>query len=395
MEKNNEDAKVLQLKIEIRDIEPKIWRRFLIEDSITFETLHNIIQDVMGWENYHMFDFSIDGKTISHKEEESGFNPAEGMLDKLLDSPEFQKMISKKEFAKEGASLDINEINKILQKSDNKNKERILEITTPIKDFLKNVGKKFIYRYDFGDNWEHELIIEKISEPEQGKKYPVCLEGERVCPPEDCGGIFGYNELAEIKKDKNHPDYEEKIIKWLGEDFDFEEFNTNDVNNLLWGVEGDDGEANEEDYDEIDGEEIKKEMIENFIPLKNLLKEDNEQIKKLKTLFKREAEYSIVLAGIEIPIKSYYQFHKNIKDKDVVKILKNIKANYDKNIDFFQEELEQMIMCMLSITLQTKKITKHEFFLAIDYILWSISNRDYLGPTGYLDWLQDFFPNKY
>lgn len=179
---------ILQLKIKLRDIKPKIWRRFLVKDDITFHGLHNIIQEVMGWENYHLYCFNI-GLMRIEMPDDGGYS-------------EYESKNSKK---------------------------------VKLFDYLAVEKQKFHYEYDFGDNWEHEIVVEKIldSLPEGVQQVPYCIEGERACPPEDCGGIWGYEELVEISKDKNHPDYEERIINWLGEEWDFEKFDINEINKKL------------------------------------------------------------------------------------------------------------------------------------------------------------------
>ncbi len=222
--------KILQLKIRLEEIRPFIWRRFLVEDSISFHKLHQIIQEVMGWENYHLFEFKVDNKILSVNED--GYNPAESSLHMLTNSLEFQKMLEGKDLSKDGISLDIDKLNKILEK-ERKNKKENLDIKTPINKLIKSEKQKINYFYDFGDNWKHTIIVEKILEKEEGKKYPVCIKGERACPPEDCSGAYGYEEMLEIMKDKNHPEYEEKIVEWLGEDFDPEEFNLDVINKRL------------------------------------------------------------------------------------------------------------------------------------------------------------------
>ena len=181
-------ANILQLKIYLKNIDPKIWRRFLVSDNILFHQLHNILQEIMGWENYHLYSFDIDGMRIELPDE-GGYSENE---------------------------------------SENSKKIKL-------NKFIGAEKKKFDYLYDFGDSWEHEIIVEKISKnlPENVKQIPYCLEGERACPPEDCGGVLGYEELIEISKDKNHPDYEERIKDWLGEDWDFEKFNINEINKKL------------------------------------------------------------------------------------------------------------------------------------------------------------------
>ncbi|MBI2631390.1 plasmid pRiA4b ORF-3 family protein [Candidatus Pacearchaeota archaeon] len=181
-------ANILLLKIYLKDIKPKIWRRFFVSDNISFHQLHNIIQEIMGWENYHLYSFNIDGIRIELSDEE-GYS-------------EYESENSKK--------IKFNK-------------------------YIRVEKQKFYYEYDFGDSWEHEIVVEKIFEnlPEGIKQIPYCLEGQRACPPEDCGGVWGYEELIKICKDKNHPDYEERIKDWLGEDWDFEKFNVSETNKKL------------------------------------------------------------------------------------------------------------------------------------------------------------------
>lgn len=167
-------AKILQLKIKLIGIKPPIWRRFLIEDSVNFHQLHNIIQEVMGWENCHLYEFFVGDMNI--------LEPNEDYSGPIEDS----KRIKLKEVLSE--------------------------------------KQKFGYMYDFGDSWDHIITVEKILEKDKQQKYPVCIGGERACPPEDCGGNYGYEELLEIRKNKNHPEYEERIVEWLGDDFDPEQF---------------------------------------------------------------------------------------------------------------------------------------------------------------------------
>jgi hypothetical protein len=91
---------------------------------------------------------------------------------------------------------------------------------------------KVRYAYDMGDGWEHEVLVEKILPAESGKRYPVCITGRRACPPEDCGGIWGYAELLQTIKDPKHEGYEERM-EWLGGEFDPEAFDAEEVNALL------------------------------------------------------------------------------------------------------------------------------------------------------------------
>lgn len=175
-------VKVLQLKISLADINPQIWRVFLVEDTISFHKLHEIIQRVMGWENYHLYMFDINSVRIGE--------PYPDYEEDILDSKKIK--------------LNI---------------------------FPEKKG--FVYEYDFGDSWRHILTVKKILGKDSTKKYPLCAEGERCCPPEDSGGSWGYEELLKIRKNKNHPEYKEKIVGWLGEDFNPECFNIEEVNKTL------------------------------------------------------------------------------------------------------------------------------------------------------------------
>lgn len=97
---------------------------------------------------------------------------------------------------------------------------------------IKNEGEKFYYIYDFGDNWWHEIELEKILPFDSNIKYPLCIYGQRSCPPEDCGGTGSYERLLEIIKNPNHEEYE-NMKNWLPVDFDPEYFNKDKINELL------------------------------------------------------------------------------------------------------------------------------------------------------------------
>ena len=91
---------------------------------------------------------------------------------------------------------------------------------------------KFIYEYDFGDGWEHTIVLEKVLPRMKNTYYPICIDGKRNCPPEDCGGPWGYKELLEIISNPKHEEYNE-MIEWLGDGFDPEEFDIVKINELL------------------------------------------------------------------------------------------------------------------------------------------------------------------
>lgn len=178
-------ARILQLKITLKDIEPKIWRRFLVSDFWTFDKLHRIIQKVMGWENYHLYEFKFGNIKI--------VPPDEGYL--------------------EENELDPKKVK--------------------IEEYVDKEKQKFEYVYDFGDSWEHEIVVEKLTEDkiEDADEYPKCIGGERACPPEDCGGVGGYERFLEILKTGKDPlgENPEELKDWLG-DWDPEEFNIEEIN---------------------------------------------------------------------------------------------------------------------------------------------------------------------
>ena len=179
--------KVYQLHISLKRSKPKIWRRFLVTEDTNLGKLHNIIQEVMGWDNYHLHEFTIGG--ISYGEPNEDF--------------------------------DYTDI-----KDESKVKLADLDLTEK---------QKIGYVYDFGDDWEHELKVEKILPFDPAVKYPKCLDGKLACPPEDCGGIWGYEEFVELsKKPEDDLDEDElERLEWIG-DYDSEHFSVDEVNTVLW-----------------------------------------------------------------------------------------------------------------------------------------------------------------
>lgn len=176
---------LLQLKVELNETEPKIWRRLLIEDNSNFLELHLAIQLAMGWQNSHLFEFNLEGLNISLLDEEDEFDE-----DKLDASSE------------------------------------------TLWENIKTVGQTINYTYDFGDSWEHTITVEQIQPLDKKQKYPVCLGGEMNCPPEDCGGIEGFYENLEILKNPQHADYKE-TLQWMGKNYNAAAFNLEESNKNL------------------------------------------------------------------------------------------------------------------------------------------------------------------
>ncbi len=174
--------KVYQLKISLNEIVPAVWRRIVVPEAYSFWDLHVAIQDSMGWLDYHLHAFKIRRKH-SRKVIEIGI-PDEDGFDEREVLPSW-------------------------------------EVT--MKDYFREVGTVVEYEYDFGDGWEHEILFEGLLLAEKEKRYPKCMDGERACPPEDCGGVPGYYELLEVLFDPEHEEYENRVM-WLGKKYDPDRF---------------------------------------------------------------------------------------------------------------------------------------------------------------------------
>ncbi len=135
----------------------------------SFYDLHLTLQGVMGWKNYHLYEFSFDLKDASSEK---------------------------------------------------------------INEWVHSERQVFYYTYDFGDLWEHEVLVEKILNPKEGVKYPVCLKGNRACPPEDCGGPMGYMHMLRVIRNRRHPDYHE-MKSWLGDGYNPFAFDLREINREL------------------------------------------------------------------------------------------------------------------------------------------------------------------
>ena len=101
-----------------------------------------------------------------------------------------------------------------------------------LAEVCPNASTKLVYEYDFGDGWNHEIKVKRAGLPEAGVKYPICLGGERACPPEDCGGIWGYYSMLEAIADPDNEEHED-MIDWLGDDFDSDAFDLDKINARL------------------------------------------------------------------------------------------------------------------------------------------------------------------
>lgn len=180
---------VYQLKITLKDFRPPIWRRVQVNSDITLGKLHQIIQASMGWTNSHLHGFSIGGV----------------------------------EYGQPLPELDL--------EIKNEQKIKLSKVVTGEK-------QKFFYTYDMGDSWEHEILVEKVLPHDPLVRYPVCITGKRACPPEDCGGVWGYADFLEAIQQPDHPEHE-SMLEWVGGAFDPDAFILSEVNQLLQQIVGD------------------------------------------------------------------------------------------------------------------------------------------------------------
>jgi hypothetical protein len=178
---------IYQIKITLLGTDPPIWRRLRVPANLTLETLHDVLQLAMGWEDCHMHDFRIGQQRF-------------GTPDPM-----------EREFGGPRTAS---------------------ERTARLFQVLGRAGIKAVYTYDFGDSWEHKIVVEKRLAPEPGRAYPACVAGERHGPPEDCGGIPGFYNLLEAISDSGHEQHEE-LLDWLGGGFDPEAFSVDEVNRRL------------------------------------------------------------------------------------------------------------------------------------------------------------------
>jgi pRiA4b ORF-3-like protein len=183
------NGKIYQVKITLKYVRPPIWRRVQVRGDITLAKLHEIIQIAMGWFDSHLHQFRM-GKVYY-------------------------------------GTPDIDEFSELNLKDDSK--AQLGRVLTKLK-------QKLIYEYDFGDGWEHEILLEKILPPEPGVRYPRCIGGARACPPEDCGGTGGYANFLTAIGDPNHEEHDE-YLDWIGGEFDPEEFELDEVDAALKHIE--------------------------------------------------------------------------------------------------------------------------------------------------------------
>jgi hypothetical protein len=177
----SDDKSIVSLKVALRGTRPPVWRRLLMPGTMTLADLHQAIQAAMGWEDCHLHAFDIAGRQYG----------------------------------------DCHAVDDVAD-----------EKRPTLNSLVKAGVARFTYTYDFGDNWEHTVVIEKRPPPLGPTSYPTCVAGKRTCPPEDCGGPWGYEELLQILADPAHPERAERL-EWLGEEFDPDDFSVDIANAML------------------------------------------------------------------------------------------------------------------------------------------------------------------
>jgi hypothetical protein len=159
---------IVKLKVTLSAIRPPVWRRLLMPAEMTLSDLHDAIQTSMGWEDAHLHDFVIAGR----------------------------------HFGDPTTTDDV-----------------INEGRLTLEEIRRAGHERFLYTYDFGDNWKHLITIEGMVPRVEGRRYPACVGGKRACPPEDSGGPPGYAQLLAARANASHP-YHREMAEWFGEDFD-------------------------------------------------------------------------------------------------------------------------------------------------------------------------------
>jgi len=204
------------LRIELLYTKPPIWRRLAVPSDITLGQLHEVIQIAMGWCNAHLHQFTLGNENR---------RPSPGQTDRMLESGEMLDFLANRMGGRRVFVPMSNEFGDLDMDGEDEDRFTLAKICPKVKG-------KLTYEYDFGDGWEHSIQVQKIIEPKAGVSYPICQAGKRGCPPEDCGGVGGYYRMLEIIADPNHEEYED-MIDWLGEDFDPEGFDMEEVNDIL------------------------------------------------------------------------------------------------------------------------------------------------------------------
>ncbi len=173
-----------QLKVTLRWSSPPIWRRIVVPSDIDLGSLHTILQVVMPWTDSHLHQFEVKGQRFSTR------------------------------------SFELDD------------RETADEDATELRAVAPRRGSRLVYEYDFGDDWKHDIVVEKVREATGEGPLVSCLDGAGACPPDDCGGMGGYEDLLAAVSDADHPDHDQ-MLEWAGGPIDPEAFDLEAVNRHL------------------------------------------------------------------------------------------------------------------------------------------------------------------
>jgi len=178
----NDAAPIYELKVALRDVAPTIWRRVQVRSGISLARLHKVLQIVMGWTECHLHEFRV-GETCYG-----------------VPHPELPPRVDARK--------------------------------TVLRDVMHSPDDRLTYAYDFGDGWRHDVVLERVLDAEPACEYPRVMDGERACPPEDCGGASGYVHLLAVLADRRHPQHCD-VVEWVGGSLDPEAFDATELNRAL------------------------------------------------------------------------------------------------------------------------------------------------------------------
>lgn len=176
---------VHRLKVTLLGLRPPVWRRIELPSDFTLGQVHDVIQIAMGWQESHLHQFFVGNAIYTDPSTLDGWD---------------------------GNDLD--------------------EEDARLEEIAPRARSRFRYEYDFGDSWEHEILVEAVAPAEPGTHYPRCIGGERACPPEDCGGVWGYADFLEAIANPRHPEHDD-MLEWWGGPFDPDAFDMAAVNRQL------------------------------------------------------------------------------------------------------------------------------------------------------------------
>jgi hypothetical protein len=173
---------VFQLRVQLKGVDPVVWRRLLVPGRAHLGKLDLMIQAAMGWTNSHLHCFRFGELTY-------------------------------------GTQFDDNPL------------DELDETAVTVAELLAE-QRRFVYEYDFGDSWEHDVVVEDRTGTRLGLKFAVCLDGQNACPPEDCGGVSGYRSMLQALGDPDDDEHD-SYLAWVGGPFDPAYFELAEANAAL------------------------------------------------------------------------------------------------------------------------------------------------------------------